>query len=145
MVVKCGFPFNPGGPYRRICEGMDKAVETLPRTPTWDLQWKLIQSVGDNGDAGALDQVQALAQEPAAALAMVLRAPTDDLPQVLALDMAAPIFWPVLPISAFQTALNCDLVRLVGRYARVLDQERSQNRSGEVTGSPHRACPNPAS
>jgi hypothetical protein len=92
-----------------------------PDDPLWDFQWKLIRSVGDAGDAGALDQVQALAKKPAAALALILRVPTDDLPQVLALDMAAPIFWPLLPISAFQDALNCEYVRHVRRYARVLD------------------------
>ena len=54
-----------------------RLLEDYPEDPTWDLSRKLIQSVGDNGDAGALDQVQALAQEPAAALAMVLQAPTD--------------------------------------------------------------------
>jgi hypothetical protein len=97
-----------------------------PEDPLWDFQWKLIRSVGDGGDAGALDQVQALAQEPAAALALLLRVPPDDLPQVLALDMAAPIFWPLLPVRAFQNALNCDFVRRIGRYARVLDQGEAE-------------------
>jgi hypothetical protein len=92
-----------------------------PVDPEWQRHWQLIQAAGDGGDAGILDQVQALAKTPAAAVALVLRVPKDALVQALALDMAAPIFWPAVPVEAFARAFKCDYDRNVRRYSAVLE------------------------
>lgn len=95
-----------------------------PENPSWEHQWKTILAVGQGGDAGVLDQVQALAKTPAAAAALLFRVPLAELAQCLALDMAAPIFWPATPVKAFSEALLCEQSRLIGRYLRVLEDQR---------------------
>jgi hypothetical protein len=95
-----------------------------PDDPEWERLWKLIQAVAEGGDASVLDQVQALARTPAAAVELLLRVPVDALSQALALDMAAPIFWPVLPVAAFCKAMTCDYTRQIRRYREVLEDEQ---------------------
>jgi hypothetical protein len=100
-----------------------------PDDPEWERGWKLIQAVSDGGDASVLDQVQALARVPAAAIELLLRVPMDALSQALALDMAAPIFWPVLPVAAFCMAMTCDYTRLIRRYMEVLEDEQESKQA----------------
>jgi hypothetical protein len=94
-----------------------------PGGPEWERLWKLIQAVADCGDASVLDQVQALARAPAAAVELLLRVPVDAISQALALDMAAPIFWPAFPVTAF-CKVTCDHVRHIRRYTEVLEDEQ---------------------
>ncbi len=99
-----------------------------PEDSSWERQWKLIRAAGQGGDAGVLDQVQALAKVPAAAVALLFRVSKDELSQALALDMAAPIFWPALPVKGFRKALACEYSRLVARYFEVLGvQHEAEN------------------
>lgn len=85
----------------------------------WSRRWELMQAVMDGGDAGILDQVQALAQIPTAAVRLLLSVSKADLPQALALDMAAPIFWPTLSTAAFVEALKAEYASLVEQFAAV--------------------------
>ena len=103
-----------------------------PEDPQWERLWMLIRSASEGGDAGVLDQVQALARTPAAAVALVLRVPRDDLSDALALDLAAPIFWAAQPVAAFRTALIAERSRLVARYAQVLEPSEAESESNTM-------------
>jgi len=83
--------------------------------PQWDARWRLIRAAHDGGDAGALDQVQALGEAPAAAVALLFRIPEADLATVLGLEGEAPIWWPVVPVSAWIEAVAAAQAR--GRAA----------------------------
>lgn len=76
--------------------------------PEWDRSWQLIRAVRQGGDAGTLDSVQALALAPAAAVLLALRVASRELAEVLALDSEAPLFWPILPVSAFTAAVGAE-------------------------------------
>lgn len=112
----------------------DEWISLLQRSqdPSWDSKWRVIRAAAEGGDAGVLDQVQALSRVPAAALALALRVARDELNDVFALDLAAPIFWPALPISAFRTGLTCEHARLVSRYMQVLDQAEAEKEAGSA-------------
>jgi hypothetical protein len=90
----------------------------------WSRQWTLIRAAMEGGDAGALDQVQALARVPQAAIRLSLRVPVADLAQPFTLDTAAPIFWPAFPVSAFRAALAAEHSCLIGQYGEVLEDEQ---------------------
>ena len=97
---------------RIACYAMDwRRLISKPEHPDWERLWRLIVSVGQGGDAGVADQVQALAQAPEAAAALVLRVPHAELADTLALDLAAPFFWPALPLAAFVVAIEADYGR----------------------------------
>jgi hypothetical protein len=87
----------------------------------WSLRWELMQAVMEGGDAGILDQVQALAQTPTAAVRLLLSVSKADLPQALALEMAAPIFWPALPVAAFVEALKAEYASLIEQFTAVFE------------------------
>jgi hypothetical protein len=74
--------------------------------------------VGRFGDAGVADQVQALAQVPAVAVALALRAPLEELSDMLSLDAAAPLFWPTVPVAAFAEAIRVEHARRQQRLIR---------------------------
>ncbi len=93
----------------------------VPQDPDWDRLWQLISAVGQDGDSGALDQVQALARVPEAAIALALRIPGKELSEVFALETAAPIFWPALAVSDFSTAVRADHSRQQKNLAPYLD------------------------
>ncbi|MBP2238682.1 hypothetical protein J2Z31_005223 [Sinorhizobium kostiense] len=98
----------------------------------WRRQWKLIHAAIGGGDAGILDQVQALARVPQAAVRLILRVSKADLAQALALDLATPIFWPVFPISAFAEALSVEHSCLVEQYVDVLEDESEAKQEAVV-------------
>lgn len=88
------------------------------------------------GDAGALDQVQAIAKTPAAAVALLLRSPLNEKPAVLALELAAPIIWSILPVEAFAQAISSEWSRQKARYGLVYaEKEASDNGAGAVAAS----------
>jgi hypothetical protein len=101
----------------------DEMSETADRSE-WQRQWALIQAAATGGDAGVLDQVQALARSPQAAIRLALRVPGADISQALALDTAAPIFWPIFPVAAFHTALDAEYSCLILHYKEVLEEEQ---------------------
>src|SRR5271165_4195567 len=83
----------------------------MPESAEWDRLRRLIVNLGRSGDAGVADQVQALAQVPAVAVALALRAPLEELPDMLSLDAAAPLFWPTVPLAAFVEAIRVEHTR----------------------------------
>lgn len=77
----------------------------------WDVAWQLIRAAGDGGDAGALDQVQALGDEPAAAVALLFRVADAEVAGALALEGAAALWWPVTPLQAWRDGVTVELAR----------------------------------
>lgn len=73
----------------------------------WGRLEHLIDAARQGGDAGALDEVQALAAKPAAALSLALQGGDVALRGMQELDLAAPIFWPSVLIAEFEIAIRC--------------------------------------
>jgi hypothetical protein len=101
--------------WRQLAAAQERAV--------WNQRWELIQTVMEGGDAGILDQVQALAHAPAAAVRLLLSVSKADLPQALGLDLAAPIFWPMLPAAAFADALKAEYGGLKDQLMAIFENE----------------------
>ena len=99
-----------------------------PEDPDWDRSWQLISAVQQDGDSGVLDQVQAFAKAPVAAIALALRVPGKELSAVLSLEAAAPLFWPALPVSDFAVAIRAEHKRQRQKLAPYLDETEA----GEV-------------
>lgn len=97
-----------------------------PLDPEWRRQAWLIREVAGGGDMGALDQVQALAHVPAAAVALLLRARREDLAELVSLDLTAPLFWPALHIEAFRQALLSDRCWREAGYAQLLPADQAR-------------------
>jgi hypothetical protein len=76
-----------------------------PANVAWERSWRLFQAARDGGDAGALDQVQALAKVPAFAVALLFRVPESEITEALALEDATGIWWPASPLSAWADAI----------------------------------------
>ena len=72
-----------------------------PGDPRWETVWQLIRALRNDGNASALDQVQALERAPAAAVALLLRVSRADRDGVLALETEAPIWWPLISGDAW--------------------------------------------
>lgn len=81
---------------------------TAPPTNYFRSEWDLIQAIRQEGrgDAGSLDQVQALARVPAAAVAHLLLAHRNERSVALDLETEAPLWWPLVPCSAWAEAVN---------------------------------------
>ena len=91
-----------------------------PDDPGWEQLGRLILSVGQHGDAGVLDQVQALEMVPTAAVSLALRANSGDLAQILELDTATAVLWPTVNVAAFTQAVATEHSRLEARVAGYL-------------------------
>lgn len=74
-----------------------------PAAEGWDHFTRLIILGRQGGDCGALDQVQALGQVPAFALALLLR--SSDPAAILDLENEAPLWWPLTRIADWKSAL----------------------------------------
>jgi hypothetical protein len=101
-----------------------RAWQRLMQTPNddaWQRNWSLVTNLAQAGDPGFADQVQSLGHVPEAAVALLLRVPATAVGEALALDMAAPIFWPTVPISGFAAAISVELQHSEARYATVFD------------------------
>jgi hypothetical protein len=103
--------------------------------------WRLISTVGEQGNVGALDQVFALAKVPAAGVALLLRAGRADLAEALALETATPLWWPTTPAEAWIEGVGSALRALTGElaeagieHADALDQaaQAIQRKSGRI-------------
>lgn len=111
-----------------------------PADVRWQAIWDLVRKVAEAGDAGMLDQIQALALVPAAAVALMLRVAADEVPAVAALELAAPIFWPTMPVADFVDAVACEIARQDGRYRLAFESDEArrhavaavQRRVGEI-------------
>ena len=112
--------------WRRLVEAPDDAE--------WDRLWKIIVKLAEGGDAGIADQVQALGLAPAAAVALTLRVRETELAEALALDMAAPLFWPALPLMAFADAVRADYRRQVLRRQDLFDAKEAAEEAERAVG-----------
>lgn len=72
-----------------------------PTASEWGVRWQLIHDVHEGGDAGSLDQAQALGKVPAAAVSLLLQCREIDLASMLGLEGEAPIWWPTVPVDAW--------------------------------------------
>lgn len=77
-----------------------------PESPEWKRAWSLILAVREGGDAGALDQVQALGRTPAAAVFLLFFVPTQQRAAALALELEAPIWWPLVACSEWACGIR---------------------------------------
>ena len=102
------------------------ALVAVPDHPEWDRAWRLIRAVRQGGDAGTLDNVQALASAPAAAVLLALRVGSGELADVLALESEAPIVWPILPVSAFTDAVRAEHRRRRSKLAPYFDEAEAE-------------------
>ncbi|WP_040475735.1 STY4851/ECs_5259 family protein [Paramagnetospirillum caucaseum] len=118
-----------------------KRLLGMPCAPEWRSQWALIRAAREGGDAGALDQVQALGQVPAAAVVILFRVKSEELAEALALEDAAPIWWPLLTCSDWVTGLSVDLNRQRSRFheaafdpleGEALSQQTVARRAGQI-------------
>lgn len=99
-----------------------------PDDPGWSTAWELIAAVRGGGDAAALDQVQALARIPAAAVALVLVVPRADRAAALALETETPLWWPLVPCADWARAMDVARRRLVLRLAAIGSPEAETRR-----------------
>ena len=99
-----------------------RRLVSAPEDSEWDRLWQLISNVRQGGDPGVLDEVQALALAPTAAVSLALRVPRREIFEVRALDAAAPIFWPVVSVVDFTQALGVDHERRVATMRRFFDE-----------------------
>lgn len=89
--------------------------------PGLSQMWELIVAAGRGGDAGVLDQVQAVARVPAVLVVLALRVKEPELALVFDLDTAAPIFWPTLPVAAFARAVETQHGAMLSSLALHMD------------------------
>jgi hypothetical protein len=88
----------------------------------WRARWRRIRWVRDGGDAAALDEVQALAMSPEAAVTMLFTNPLDEVGAAIALEGAAPVWWPVTPVAAWVVAMAAERRRLFGRLLKAFSE-----------------------
>ena len=96
-----------------------------PEDSGWDRSWQLISAVEQDGDCGVLDQVQALARVPAAAIALALRVPAKELSEVFGLEAAAPLYWPALTVSDFAKAVMTEHTRQRQKLAPYMEDAKA--------------------
>ncbi len=105
---------------------------STPEDSEWDRLWRLIAAAGQGGDAGMLDEVQALAQVPTAAICLALRVHSRDLSEVLALDSATPIFWPTVPVADFTEAIQADHRRRLAKLSSLFDAQDAEEEANRA-------------
>ena len=91
----------------------------------WERLERLMAAVREGGDVGSLDEVQALARVPAAALSLALRSRHGSLWEIQELDAAAPIFWPSVPVTDFEAAIRCEHGRLLRKLSSLYENEEA--------------------
>ncbi len=109
-----------------------RQLAAAPDDLEWNRSWRLVSTARQDGDAGALDQVQALAKAPVSAISLAFRVPRKELPEVLALESASPIFWPILAVSDFAEAVTAEYARQVQKLAPYFD---SAEADAEASGA----------
>jgi hypothetical protein len=109
-----------------------RALIDKPLSAEWSRAWRMIESLAEGGDAGVADEVQALMRVPAAAVILVLRAPRKSLVDALALDLAAPIFWPAMHVEAFIAAVGCEHMRRRSLYQEMHEAAEAEEKAGSA-------------
>jgi hypothetical protein len=109
-----------------------RALIEKPLSAEWSRVWRMIESLSEGGDAGVADEVQALAHVPAAAVLLVLRAPRKSLVDALALDLAAPIFWPATLVEAFIAAVGREHMRRRNLYQEMHEAAEAVEKAGST-------------
>ncbi len=105
-----------------------RRLVSTPEDPEWERLSHLITAAGQRGDAGVLDEVQALAQVPKAAISMALRIhPYSNLWEIRALDTAAPIFWPTVPVTDFTEAVQADRKRILAKLSPFFEAQELED------------------
>ncbi len=92
-----------------------------PEDPDWDRLWDLISAAQQFGDSGTLDQVQALARAPVAAISLLLRHDKDPS-SILSLEEVVPLYWPTLTVRDFVAAIKTEYARLQQKLLPYLDE-----------------------
>ena len=110
-----------------------KRMLSTPEDSEWDRLWQLIAAAGQGGDAGVLDEVQALAHVPAAAIFLALRVHHHtNLWEVQALDTAAPLFWPVVPVADFTKAIQADHKRRLAKLSSFFGAQEAEEEANRA-------------
>lgn len=107
-----------------------------PADPGWDRTRTLIAAVRAAGNAGALDQVQALGRMPSAAVALLFMAERADRAGSLALETEAPIWWPLLPCRAWAQGVRVARTQIKARLseAGIADEGLSERAMARAAG-----------
>lgn len=106
------------------------------RHPGWKQIWSLIAATGGGGDAAILDQVQALAKVPEAAIALSFRVPETEVHEALTIESLAPIFLPTVSVRAFEVALRMDFAYQQHRFGLIYDgATKAQQEAGAAIAS----------
>lgn len=98
----------------------------------WQRLKHLISAAWKGGDAGVLDEVQALAGVPAAALSLALRGGDVSRWCIQEIDVVAPIFWPSIPITEFEMAVRCEHDRLTKKLLFLYEDKEATETADEV-------------
>lgn len=93
-----------------------KRMLSTPRDPAWDRTRTLLQSVRSKGDASSLDQIQAIARAPEAAVAMLFMS-GNDLQSILSLETEVAIWWPIVSCTAWVDGLKAGRLGIKERLA----------------------------
>ena len=105
---------------------------SAPEDQEWNRLWRLIRTAGEGGDAGALDQAQALAKVPAAVICLALRIPLGELAEVRDLDTVTPIFWPALPVTDFTKAVESEYKRQLAKFSSYFEKHEATEQADEA-------------
>lgn len=92
-----------------------RALLDRPEDPGWEQAWQLILAVRAAGDAGALDQVQALSRVPEAAVALLFQTGRGERAAALLLETEAPLWWPLVPCRAWAAGIALAHARFLAR------------------------------
>lgn len=96
-----------------FADALEKMLEA-PEATDWTLVENLLDRVGEVADPAILDQVQALAKAPGAAVFLLFRATQETLAERLTLEDHSPFAWITTPVEAWVRAMGAERERLVG-------------------------------
>lgn len=108
-----------------------KELLETPASSDWLATWRAIQGAAAGGDAGPLDQVQALARIPDALMFFAFRLPRNSLEDLFALETAAPVFWPMISVDAVREAIIKDHARRLERLSEICDEPDEARQEAE--------------
>ena len=136
--------FDQGRPHRRYAAEM-RGLLANPADAVWERSWRLFRAARDGGDAGALDQVQALAKVPAFAAALLFRIAESEIAEALALEDATAIWWPASPLSTWADAITAEhRRRREALLSAGFDRATSESHLGGGDPEPGRSASRPS-
>lgn len=86
--------------------------EPIDESSKWTAIWSLIRAARNLGNAGVLDQVQALQHVHAAAIFLLFSVQKSDRAAVLELEIEAPIWWPIISYRDWELGIRAASSRL---------------------------------